>query len=190
MATSEAQADLSTESPALAAPGTSTRRWRWYHAVMVLSIAGIAVMWLYAFSPFPRRTSPMYIADAGWRSRAAARCHATQAAIEALPLARTATSPQARAATLDVANNLLADMVAALRSDRPDSASDQAKLGPWLTDYEAYVENRRDHADLLRSGRDTPFAQAADQSGAPISLRMDSFARVNRMDACEVPRDV
>ena len=81
-------------------------------------------------------------------------------------------------------------MVAALVGDKPSTDADVRRLAPWLVDYQQFLTDRREYADLLRSGKDEPFSQSTNEAGGPISLKMDEFARVNDIPACKVPRDV
>ena len=66
MAEPDTVADVeSAEQTPTWTPPERPRRWRWYHGGLVVIVAAITVMWLYAFSPLPTRKSPMRIDDKG-----------------------------------------------------------------------------------------------------------------------------
>ena len=156
--------------------------------VVVLSLA----FWVWAFGPWVSRENPDRLEGRAFPERAEVICSDANDAIDALPEARTATSPQERAPVVEQANDLLAAMVADLRSTSAATANaeDAVLIGLWLDDYETFVEDRREHAAKLASGQDVQLSVTAIPEVGPIDKRIDGFARVNDMESCTVPLDV
>lgn len=181
---------LQSDAPARRRPRPTT-------LVLAGIIVALVVMWVYAlvFAPKEYRLA---IDDGGWVAQADAVCADYTARIDELPTAsdfldvepRTEALRQ-RAAVLDEANALVSDQIAALRALRPpDNERGQELVGRWLADWDLYLADRRQQSEKWRAGIDEPFAVIADDSGAPITETMDSFAENNRMPACVVPGDV
>ena len=113
--------------------------------------------------------------------------------VDALPSGKEAASPQERAALVDEANEMLRAMVRDLRAAAPeagaDADADAAIVGEWFGDWDTYIGDRDDWADILRSGEDGRFFETA-KGGGPISELIDKFADVNEMASCATPDDV
>ncbi len=156
--------------------------------VVVLSLA----FWVWAFGPWVSRENPDRLENRAFPERAEVICRNANDAIDALPEARTATSPQDRAPVVEQANDILAAMVDDLRAAPEATANpdDAVLIGLWLDDYETFVEDRREHAAKLAAGEDVQLSVTAIPEVGPIDGRIDGFARVNDMEACEVPLDV
>jgi hypothetical protein len=165
------------------------RQIRWYHGLLTLIVLAIAAMWVYVLFLAPTENRNR-IADRNWAAESERICAPARAAINLLPPAATATSPQERAVVLDQANAIVDRMVRDL-DGRPVTgpAREQQLVKLWLGDYATYAANRRAYSEQLKAGQDTQFA-VAENGGAPITLKMDNFAEVNSMLSCQVPLDV
>ena len=58
----------------------------------------------------------------------------------------------------------------------------------WEADYRTYLEDRRQFADVLRTGVNDPFTETA-VDGIPISEKLECFAADNEMPTCAPPID-
>jgi len=156
--------------------------------VVLLSLA----FWVWAFGPWMSRENPDRLESRAFPEAAEVLCAATDRAIDALPAAQTATSPEERAPVVAQANDLLATMVADLRAlpAATVDAEDAVLIDLWLDDYETFVEDRREHAERLAAGEDARLSVTAIPEVGPIDGRIDGFARVNDMESCTVPLDV
>jgi len=176
--------------PTLAPPAPGVRPTpTWKRVLVVAFCLAVVAFWIYVFATGPEENTASKINDAAFTEAAEVRCATAQAAIELLPPAHTATSPQDRAAVLAEANVLVDDMVRDLRGITPTAEKPRALVVQWLDDYEAYAEARHIHAAALARGEDPQFAVPA-EGGLPLTRQMDAFAELNEMTSCEVPQDV
>jgi len=164
--------------------------------VLAVAIAGIVAMWVYIFG-FASKDSPDRVHDRAWTGHAQVICARAQDQIAVLPRARTFLKVQPLAEALkrradvgDQVTTLLRSMVGELRDQRPPDASSAPTITAWLHDYDTYLADRDHHMAQFRQGIDTQFAETKGVGGEPGSLRMDQFARVNAMAACQVPQDL
>jgi hypothetical protein len=156
----------------------------------VVVVAALVAMWAYAFSGAARRDSPLRVADRQWAEEAEAACRPMVDAIDALPLATEAASPEERAAVLRVANAEVAaavDRLAAL--DPPAAGEDRVMVERWLADWRTYLSDREAYTDLLAEGGDERFT-LTEVNGAAVTVQMDEFADYNDIPDCETPDDV
>ena len=186
--------------------GPGPRRWRllgrWLGGLFV---AASFVFWAWAFSPWARTENPGRLDDRNFVRWADQRCAQTQAAMDALPSSRQATSRAERAGQVDRGTDEVEALVAELRlraetalsvSTEGDGPPDAALVDDWLADWDVYVSDRRSHSARLRTAdEDTPdrelrFLLVDMTEGSTYTERMDGFARLNDMDACQVPGDV
>ena len=165
------------------------------HTVVVRTLLGLlglamVVLWVYAFFIAPSG-NPDRLQDRSWPEMAQQRCLEARAVIDTLPRAAAATSPADRADDLDLATDVLADMVADLAL-LPGGIDDDTRLiGMWLEDWAIYASDRRTHADRLRLEGDVrPLLTALPSGTGSVLKRMNGFARVNDMEACLDPGDV
>lgn len=166
-------------------------------------VAGSFIFWAWAFSPLARTENPARLDDREFAAWAQQRCTATQEAVDALPSAREANTRSDRADQVDRGTAEVEKLMAAL-AQRADSLATVSDDGPadaslvraWLEDWEVYVTDRRRFSERLRDPLDdTPdremrFLLVDLTEGGTYTERMDGFARLNDMDACEVPGDV
>jgi hypothetical protein len=172
-----------------AATNAPARRFRWYHGVLVIVLALIALMWIYAF--FVASSANLNrVADKAWAARNEQLCASAKAKIDALPPARTAKTPIERANVLDQANGYVADLIDLLKANKiSGSTRDGHLVQLWLADWDLYLSNRRDYAAVLHKNLDRAFAVSL-RDGTPITERLDGFADINNMVSCETPGDV
>lgn len=169
------------------------------HRLAVAAVVGIVVllaaMWFYAFviadtSPGDR------LHDRAWAAQAETTCRPYKARIDALPPARsfatiepkTAALAQ-RAAVVDQATDILAQMVADLRRGAPANEDDRRLVAAWLVDYDSYLSSRRNQTAAWRRGEDPRFS-VPEVGGQPIDSRMDQLADDNGMRSCATPGDL
>jgi hypothetical protein len=184
----------------MAAPGQETparpkRRVRVATITIGVVIAGFAVMWIYAWFFAPRGNVDRFD-DPAWTAAAEKLCATTRDKVLALPAASTfadieprAEALRQRAVVLDQATALMQAQYDGLRANEPTDEQAREGVDLWLGDWEGYLESRRVQADRLRRGEDKPFT-VPEEGGAPVTLRMDAFAKTNGMPSCVVPDDV
>jgi hypothetical protein len=163
---------------------------RVFLTVVCLLIAG---MWVYAFG-FAPRESINRVRDHAWAARQEAVCKSTNQARSALA-ELTKLNPKDtaqlahKAELIDKATDQLDAMLEKIREDKPTDAKGQAIVPAWLADYEIYIKDRRDYAQLLRSGKNGIFTESMSE-GIPITEKLGTFARDNHMDSCVPPLDL
>lgn len=167
-------------------------------AGLVLLVVALGAMWFYAFF-LASNDNPDKIPDRAWAERAEATCAAYGTQIDALPPARSFADVEPleealrqRAAVADEVTTLLRAMVADLAADELADGRSRQAVGLWLADWERFLAARDDQVAAWRQGIDRRFVEPPTEEGetTPVSLRMDAFAKVNRMPACQVPGDI
>ncbi|MFM8793331.1 MAG: hypothetical protein ACKOFF_00290 [Acidimicrobiales bacterium] len=153
----------------------------------------IAAMWFYAFVLAPRE-SFNNIADPAWSARSEVTCRAARDAISALAdMQRIDPADpavlRAKADIIDRATDSLQTAIDTLAADTPATEKGRALVPMWVADWRRYLQDRRDYAETVRSGRLVEFAETQVE-GVPISERLAKFARENRMRSCQPPRDL
>ena len=153
----------------------------------------LAVMWVYAFV-FASRESVNLIGDKAWQQYAEKRC--MQARLERAELADFRKIEDAgpgalarRADIVDKATQTLEDAIDDIAAQPVVDEKGQAIVPLWIADYRTYIQDRRDYAEMLRSGRNDPFAETR-IDGLPLSEKVSTFATANRMPACQAPVDL
>lgn len=183
----------------IATPPEAPRRRRNPLALGAIAVIVVAftAMWVYAFL-FAPRDNPDKLPDEAWRERTEATCQEYRSAVDALPPARSFADVEPREEAMrqraDVgaqANVLLRQMVAAIAADGPADPKSQEGADLWLVDWDRYLTVRERHVEDWRAGIDEPFEEPPIEEGqiTPVSLRMDAFAKINRMPSCQVPKD-
>ena len=157
----------------------------------MLAVAGLVALWAYvlflAFGP-GRREPPDTLDDPGFGEAAEVRCQEALGSVAALPPASASPGPAERAGVIDEATDVFDEMVADLAALAP-SGEDGELVALWLADWETYIEDRREHAEVLRSGEDRRFRVTA-RENEQITEYIDAFAADNDMPACGSPLDV
>jgi len=160
---------------------------------LVLVCAAIAVMWVYAFG-FSSKDSINKINDTAWQESAEKFC--VQGKFERMKLAdlrlvkesgeralaERATIVDKATLTLELALNEIEQLPIA-------DEKGKAIIPLWIADYRTYIEDRRDYADILRSGRNIPFAETQIE-GLPLSEKISTFAADNYISSCKAPVDL
>ena len=178
------------------------RLGRW---LAIAFVAGSFVFWAWAFSPWARSENPGRLDNREFASWARQRCALTQDAVNALPSARQAASRVQRADQVDLGTAEVEALVSDLRGRADQSLArvsddsgpaDGELVDSWLADWAVYIEDRHRFAARLRDpADDTPdremrFLLVDMVEGSTYTERMDGFARLNDMDACQTPGDV
>lgn len=164
--------------------------------LLAISLVAIVAMWVYGLF-FAPSVSPEMISDRAWVTRAEATCKTQRALVYGLANARSfkdltprSEALRQRADVADRATGYLRDMLQSLRADPPADAASVALLAKWFGEWDIYMSDRDTHVAQFRAGNDPPFAQTANETGAPVPIRMDQFARTNKMSDCQVPLDL
>lgn len=166
---------------------------RAWNVVKVLGLAFIAWMWFYGFVLAPRE-SMNRIGDPAWGARSEATCAAAKEARAGLAdLTRIdpddPTVLRRKADIIDAATDTIEKAVDSIEKDIPATDKGRALVPEWIADYRTYIQDRREYADVLRSGRIAEFGESVEE-GVPISERLAKFSRENLMKSCQPPRDL
>jgi hypothetical protein len=167
-------------------------RWSVGSVAAILVVVAIAAFWVYAFSPWAPDDKADGLQDRSFVETANARCRTTMDQLNALPPARDAENPTARAEVVDESNVLLTSMVADLRTAGADAVGrDRTLLDLWFADWDAYIVARARYADNLRASGDkgAVFTVPA-RNGGQITQTMEGFIKANEIYDCAVPEDV
>jgi hypothetical protein len=179
-----------TESAPAATDPRPRFPWRILLGIIVVLFAAF---WVWALF-FASKEAINKIDDRGWAARAEAICADATVRREALADYRRVDENDAAMmvergnlvdAATDVVEQMLDDVVAVPPSDDKGAAI----VPDWEADYRTYLQNRRDYADVLRTGRNAPFTEAA-VDGIPISDKVERFAGDNEMPSCAPPSDL
>lgn len=169
-------------------------------AAVIVVVLGLTAMWVYAFS-LTGQDNPDVFPDRAWAANAESVCATYTARVDALPPARSFKDIQPRSEALrqraDVgteATDLLREMVAELAGREPADEKSRTGVNLWLQDWGRYLADRDRHVAGWRAGNDEPFSETAVSGedvgkGVPVSIRIDAFAKANRMASCVVPQD-
>lgn len=153
---------------------------------MVVAVLGMTLMWVYAFSGLARRDPPDFLDAPQFAAAAEARCAASLADLDDLPVVTQDSPPDELAMVAEQANDELRDMVKDLADLAPDEGEPGRILGLWLADWATYLDDRDEWAAQVRAGDVTEFAET-NRGGAPMSQAIDELAEVNDMASCVTP---
>lgn len=168
---------------------TAKSGWAPGRILAVVVVLALVLFWIWIFSGGPARENRDFLGDRRWVARAEATCSATAADIERLPPASGAADATSRADVVDEASDRLELMIDRLARPAPDIATDVKLVDAWLTDWRAYVVNRREYAASLR--RDASARLLVNEKfGDPLDTVITTFAEVNDMASCAPPGDV
>jgi hypothetical protein len=162
---------------------------------IALSLAGLFAVatfgvWIYAFFFYDPGLMIDELADRTFPTRAEQVCAAARGRLEQLPPSETAADAEARAATVEQANAILTQMVGQLEPLVPQGQGLITKgVEEWISDWRTFIQDRTEYVNGLRKDPDTRFSESR-KANRQISLAIDSFAQVNRMDSCATPGDV
>ena len=162
-------------------------------ALLAAVSLGIAALWIYAFF-FASKEAVGRLDDRTWPERAEQICTEANARRDELADSRRIeeAGPNAlaeRADIIDDATDIIEAMLDELVAVQPTGADDPALVARWEVFYRQLVEDRRNYADLLRTGENDPFRESAEDN-APISEWINDFAVVNEMTSCSAPLDL
>ena len=157
----------------------------------VIAFIAITIWWIYVFANGSSVEHPDDFEDASWTADAELICEARQQAILDLPTATSAATPQARADLVDLATAELGRMLREIDALGLPATDKGAQIVPrWLTDYELYLQDRRNWAAVLRTGDDPPFLVSGTADGVRVTDLLTTFAEVNEMPSCAPSGDV
>ena len=159
--------------------------------LLIAVVVGMLAMWGYvlylAFGP-GRQPSPDRLADPRFAEQAQARCEVAHEAVALLPTANDAESAVERAEVVDEATTHFRAMIDDIEPLAP-GGEDGEIVAAWIEDWRAYLEDRAEYADALRSDPDARlFVTARDQ--AQVTEYIDAFSADNHMAACATPLDL
>jgi hypothetical protein len=158
-------------------------------AVIVAGLAGVVVMWGYAF--FGEVPAPARLDDRTFPAAAEPVCALARGDIDQLPRAFESPGPAERADVVDRATDRLTAMVAELRAAVPPAQPTRDRLNGWLNDWDIYLQDRREYTARLRVDRFAKFhLTQSERDRRQINSSLDNFAKVNAMGSCATPEDV
>lgn len=167
---------------------------RWLlKGVVALSIMGLSAMWIYAFV-FASKESVNKIGDTTWTQNAEMICKdAVQKRLELVDTRQISEAgPDAlleRAKIVDLATDTIEEALQSISQLPVGDEKGKAIVPLWIFDYQQLVKDRRDYANMLRSGVNTTFSESM-VDGLPISEKISTFAADNRMASCKAPMDL
>tara|TARA_B100001758_G_scaffold181352_1_gene158039 strand:+ start:33 stop:560 length:528 start_codon:yes stop_codon:yes gene_type:complete len=154
----------------------------------VAIVAGLAGLWAYAFF-FAPSGNPDRIGNEDWRERAEQICSGALEQIALLPSASEAKTPTDRAESIARGTLILEKMKADLADLPLDSKKDKFNTVSWLSDWNTYLGDRKNHVKRLTELGDIEPLLTATESGTSVLERMNGFARVNDLESCLDPGD-
>lgn len=167
--------------------------WRWSvpRFLGVAAFLGMAVFWAWALANGNSVAHPDEFDDPVFTEAAETVCAARQAAINELPLATAADTPQGRSELIELGTAQLDAMVNELsRLAPPTDPQGASGVEQWLADYQLYLNDRRRYADVLATGDDPPFVISGTAEGVRVTDLLTTFADVNNMRSCGPSGDV
>ena len=165
----------------------------WSRSVVRLGLSTLVIcliaFWFWAFFLAPSG-NPDRIEDRVWASNAENLCAEFRLTIQDLPLASTATTPNARANMIDEITVLVGSLVNSLESLCGGTEDDRFLIESWIYDWRIYIQDRNNYAEELRTEGDVAPLLTSLPSGSGSHLdRQNGFARVNDLDSCLDPGD-
>ena len=154
----------------------------------IVAVAGIMGLWAYAFF-FAPSGNPDRVENEVWLEKAETICSQALNEIDLLPLAKEAKTPADRAELIAQGTRVLEKMKASLAGLALNSEKDNFNTDSWLSDWDTYLGDRRNHVKRLTELGDIEPLLTATDSGKSVLERMNGFARVNDLDSCLDPGD-
>jgi len=154
----------------------------------IVAVAGIMGLWAYAFF-FAPSGNPDRVENEVWLEKAETICSQALNEIDLLPLAKEAKTPADRAELIAQGTRVLEKMKASLAGLALNSEKDNFNTDSWLSDWDTYLGDRRNHVKRLTDLGDIEPLLTATDSGKSVLERMNGFARVNDLDSCLDPGD-
>ncbi|MFZ9156668.1 MAG: hypothetical protein ACO29A_00595 [Ilumatobacteraceae bacterium] len=170
------------------------RRRTFVRAFLALICLGLAVFWVWALFFPPTKQSVVKIDDQAWTERAQAVCReANLERDDLIDLTRIEDAgPDAlarRATLIDEATDIVEAMVDEVVSVQPVGLENQRLVETWENLFRTLIDDRRAYTDVLRLGRNEPFAETMAED-SPVSSYLNDFAVGNRMTDCKAPMDL
>ena len=154
----------------------------------VAAVAGIMGLWAYAFF-FAPSGNPDRVESEVWLEEAEIICSRALDQIALLPLAKESKTPADRAEVIAQGTQVLEEMKANLADLSLNSEKDKFNTDSWLSDWNTYLGDRRNHVKRLTELGDIEPLLTATDSGKSVLERMNGFARVNDLEPCIDPGD-
>lgn len=182
--------ELAPDPPGMEPDTRSPLRRRITVGVTLAGCATILGLWIYTLFFYDPGLMIDELADRRFPTQAERVCSTAQSRLEQLPPATQARSAGERAATVEQGDTILQAMVGELRLLVPQGQGRiTSGINEWVSDWETYLNDRAEYVDGLRQDPTTRF-QESRKGNRQVSLAIDSFAQVNRMDSCTTPGDV
>ena len=159
-----------------------------YLFLKVVIVSGLVGLWVYAFF-FAPSGNPDRIENGEWIEKAEVVCSQALDEISLLPLAKESRTPADRADVIAQGTQVLEKMKTNLIKLPLDSEKDKFNTVSWLSDWDTYLEDRRNHVKRLRELGDIQPLLTATDNGKSVMERMNGFARVNDLESCIDPGD-
>jgi len=154
----------------------------------VAAVAGIIGLWAYAFF-FAPSGNPDRVESEVWLEEAEIICSQALGEIALLPLAKESKTPADRAEVVAQGTRVLEKMKARLADLSLDSEKDKFNTDSWLSDWDTYLADRKNHVKRLNELGDIEPLLTATDGGKSVLERMNGFARVNDLESCIDPGD-
>ena len=154
----------------------------------VAAVAGIIGLWAYSFF-FAPSGNPDRVESEVWLEEAEIICSQALDEIALLPLAKESKTPADRAEVISNGTQVLEKMKANLAELSLNSEKDKFNTKSWLSDWDTYLGDRRNHVKRLTELGDIEPLLTATDSGKSVLERMNGFARVNDLESCIDPGD-
>ena len=154
----------------------------------IAAVAGIAGLWAYAFF-FAPSGNPDRVENEVWLEKAETICSQALNKIDLLPLAKESRTPADRAELITQGTQVLEKMTTSLAALPLNSEKDNFNTDSWLSDWDTYLGDRRNHVKRLTELGDIEPLLTATDNGKSVLERMNGFARVNDLDSCLDPGD-
>lgn len=183
----------SPDSPETADPAPTRRRLGIGGVLVVIASITFVVFWTWALF-FASKEAINKIDDREWADRARQICESANADREALADFRRIDPAdmallRERGDLIDTSTDVVETMLDDVMAVAPTDDKGLDIVPEWESEYRTYIQNRRDYADLVRSGSNELFREA-ERGGIPISERLSTFAADNEMPDCSPPRDL
>jgi hypothetical protein len=154
----------------------------------VAVVAGIVGLWTYAFF-FAPSGNPDRLENEDWIEKAEVICSRVLDEIALLPSAKESKTPADRAVAIEQGTKVLEKMKVDLSELSLSSEKDKFNTVSWFSDWNIYLEDRKNHVKRLTELGDVEPLLTATDSGKSVMERMNGFARVNDLESCLDPGD-
>jgi hypothetical protein len=178
-----------------ALPGDVRPQRRWMKWLLIVIVAALAGMWVYAFV-FASKDGRYQVDDMTWRKAAETRCATASDEMAALASNEggritdpTVQQMAQRASLVDQATLIIEQTLADIGALPLDSTRDRQLVDAWLGYYDTVLADRREYTARLRDGRNEPYDETQ-VGGGPVSNVITDFTTANEMKSCAPPLDL